>query len=280
LRYVISIRKFFGAAVLVVIVSGPARAQNVSWTGYYFGGHAGAVIEDSGSWKNSADVISSGSYAPHGPSMAQSATSTFSNSESAFAAGIQGGYNYQVAPQFVIGFEADIEKSFLKSSGGTTVTAPVPGNRYAWQTTAAASRQLTYLGTVRSRVGYVVSPSILLFATGGLAYGGTKTSASFSEIGVGTPSPPLPSSGSGSANDTMVGYTFGGGLEWMLGGNWSARAEYLYYDLGSKTVSSSPLATDVGPSSFCCSGIVSVAPKTRVDYNGSDVRFALSYHFN
>jgi outer membrane immunogenic protein len=37
-------------------------------------------------------------------------------------------------------------------------------------------------------------------------------------------------------SDTRVGGTVGGGLEWMMAPNWSVKAEALYYDLGSVTV--------------------------------------------
>ena len=40
----------------------------------------------------------------------------------------------------------------------------------------AASKSLDYLGTVRGRLGYLFTPTLLVYATGGLAYGGVNSS--------------------------------------------------------------------------------------------------------
>jgi outer membrane immunogenic protein len=37
--------------------------------------------------------------------------------------------------------------------------------------------------------------------------------------------------------DTRAGWTVGAGLEWAFIGNWSAKIEYLYVDLGDETCS-------------------------------------------
>jgi outer membrane immunogenic protein len=72
---------------------------------------------------------------------------------------------------------------------------------------------------VRARAGILVTPRVLLYATGGLAYGEVNSSET---IG----------GSSFSASDTRVGYTVGGGIEGAIGGNWTAKLEYLYVDLG------------------------------------------------
>ena len=62
---------------------------------------------------------------------------------------------------------------------------------------------------------------MLLYATGGLAYGEVRTAET---IGAGL---------FGFSNtDTRVGYTVGAGVEGAIGGNWTAKLEYLYVDLG------------------------------------------------
>jgi outer membrane immunogenic protein len=81
--------------------------------------------------------------------------------------------------------------------------------------------------------------------------------------------------GHGSFSDTRVGWTAGGGLEWLFAPNWSAKAEYLYYDLGAVTYGGSPIATFTGGALFTLNALQS---STR--FNGHVVRAGLNYHFN
>jgi outer membrane immunogenic protein len=128
----------------------------------------------------------------------------------------------------VWGFEADIQGTDEKGSRDLTcptgvctppfgVIAVFPGP--AVPTTL--TQKIDWFGTVRARGGILVTPQVLLYATGGLAYGAVNSSET---IGVG---------GFGFSNtDTRVGYTVGAGIEGAIGGNWTARLEYLYVDLG------------------------------------------------
>lgn len=74
----------------------------------------------------------------------------------------------------------------------------------------------TWLGTLRGRVGYSFG-AWLPYLTGGGAWGNVKVQ-----------------SAGGSVSDTKGGWTAGGGIEYSLG-QWSAKLEYLYIDLGTAT---------------------------------------------
>jgi len=76
------------------------------------------------------------------------------------------------------------------------------------------SSKLDYFGTVRARLGYAFD-RVLPYVTGGLAWGNNKITAN----GV-------------SQSNTSTGWTAGAGVEYALTNNWTARAEYLYMDLG------------------------------------------------
>jgi outer membrane immunogenic protein len=93
------------------------------------------------------------------------------------------------------------------------------------------TQKIDWFGTVRGRAGVLVTPKVLLYATGGLAYGEVNSSES---IGV------VPTAFSRST--TNVGWTVGAGVEGAIGGNWTAKLEYLYVDLGN--VSGSFLTTN------------------------------------
>jgi outer membrane immunogenic protein len=83
---------------------------------------------------------------------------------------------------------------------------------------------------VRGRAGYAVGSS-LFYATGGFAYGEVDTR-------IADLNPILTAGVTNDFSHTRAGWTAGAGIEhaftW-LGPNWTAKAEYLYVDLGSMT---------------------------------------------
>ena len=86
-------------------------------------------------------------------------------------------------------------------------------------------QKIKWFGTARGRLGYATGPA-LFYLTGGLAYGNVKTT--LTELAGGTIT-------SASVSDSNIGWTVGGGAEAALWGNWTAKTEYLYMDLGSTT---------------------------------------------
>jgi outer membrane immunogenic protein len=76
----------------------------------------------------------------------------------------------------------------------------------------------------------------------------------------------------------MVGWTAGGGAEWMFMPNMSAKVEYLYYDLG--TASGSVVNPFYGVQAAAGrNGLESVTNySSRV--NGNIVRAGVNYHIN
>jgi outer membrane immunogenic protein len=124
----------------------------------------------------------------------------------------------------------------------------------------------------------LITPTLLAYGTGGLAYGGVHLSSSIAQTCTGCVFLGTPSS-FGSFSDTRVGWTAGGGLEWMFLPNWSAKVEYLYYDLGSVTANSSPI---VGLNGVGVVGALFMTsfPQTTTRFNGHVVRAGLNYHFN
>jgi outer membrane immunogenic protein len=266
----------------------PIAAGN-GWSGWYAGLNAG-YLDGASNVSTEALVTSSAALSPGGvggatgtaPSMASGATSQLSTGRSGFLGGAQAGYNYMFSPMFLAGVEADIQGSSLRGSAGTLSQVPadtVPGaNTASWLTTIATSRSLDYIGTIRGRLGATVTPSLLLYATGGLAYGGVKSSTTINQTTAiaGVP----PGAISGSFSDTRVGYTVGGGAEWMFLSKWSAKAEYLYYDLGSANYGTGGVAVMEDTTALPGYGISSIATSTRVHFNGDIVRVGVNYHFD
>ena len=104
-----------------------------------------------------------------------------------------------------------------------------PPSRPAQAWGQALSDKLEWFGTFRGRGGVLVTPSVLLYVTGGLAYGSLQT-----EVGLsGFTASGIPVTAVASRSSDKFGWTVGGGIESMFYNNWSAKIEYLYMDLGS-----------------------------------------------
>ena len=145
-----------------------------------------------------------------------SGLSTGNNSNGRFLGGVQVGGDYQFAPNWVAGIEG--QYSWLSGNVG----AVFPGG-YAYTNNQRG------LGSVTGRIGYTWGPT-LLYAKGGYAWrnGG---------LGVNAAGVPQAFTATGNSKD---GYTVGAGLEYMFAPNWSAKAEYQYYNFGSTTITSGP----------------------------------------
>lgn len=174
--------------------------------------------------------------------------------------GVQAGYNFQTG-RFVLGLETDIQLLDAGKSASFTGN-PVLGTPL---TTAARSR-LDYLGTFRGRVGFLPTDKVLLYVTGGLAYGGIDSQASVN----GVLAPAL--SWNGARNEVKAGYALGAGAEYRLTTNWSIKGEYLYYDLGRQTVRTTPNAA-------AAAAVPGVAYDARIRTSGHIIRTGLNYAF-
>jgi outer membrane immunogenic protein len=196
----------------------PVAAQVYDWTGFYFGANAGV-----GLGRSLSQLI-----VPDG-AIAIAERSRFGAAGA--VGGGQIGYNWQIQ-RAVVGFEADIQGTDEKGSRSFTcatgICTPPVGGILALVIPGPAvpvtlNQKIDWFGTVRGRLGYLVDPRVLIYATGGLAYGEVDSSAT---IG-------LVPTGFGAVSSTHVGWTAGAGIEGMIGGNWTARLEYLFVDLGT-----------------------------------------------
>jgi outer membrane immunogenic protein len=169
----------------------PALVYN--WTGFYIGGHVGGAFAGDNSLQSS---------------------------DARFLGGVQAGLDYQFAPNWVLGAEA--QYSWL--NGGNNNGVLFPGG------TLVTGRVADQIGSVTGRLGYTWGPA-LLYAKGGYAW------RDGNNIGVSIAGVPQPFTTSGNSKD---GYTVGAGLEYLFAPNWSAKAEYQYYNFGNTTFTTAP----------------------------------------
>jgi outer membrane immunogenic protein len=248
------------------------------WTGFYVGLNAGYE------WSNNVSVNSSGSSLIADPvgdttgayesALVGVGTANLPVKNNGFIGGGQIGYNFQFANNTVASAEADIEGIAGSTSTATRATfTPVPGFADSYTTAVGVSNKLDYFGTLRGRYGYLFTPSLLVYGTGGFAWGGTSTSVGFvASDALGFPTV----YGSSRLSTTSVGWTAGGGLEWMFAPNWTAKVEYLYYELSKQTSSFGYLTQNFPTGTFGSSAFThfTIQPK------GSIVRVGVNYLFN
>jgi outer membrane immunogenic protein len=259
----------------------PPLAVGNPWSGWYGGVNVG-YLDGSDTVGTDATILSTSalSNGVDAAAMAAGATGRLSTGRDGFLGGAQFGYNYMLSPTILAGLEADIQGSSLKGNASATTNAPIATDfPDFFVTNIATSRSLDYIGTVRARLGATVTPGLLLYATGGLAYGEVKSSTSVNQFAV-TNFPPPPTAGSGSFSDVRAGYTVGAGGEWMFMSKWSAKLEYLYYDLGSANYGTGVFGNNESPTSLPGFGIDAIATSSHVRFNGNIVRVGLNYHLN
>lgn len=218
-----------------------------AWTGFHFGLNAG------GAWGNDASLSRRGFPVYARP---QSAATTIPV-VTGVAMGLTGAQNLQTAAGFIggaqLGYDFQrgslvfgIEADFQGVAGGEQSDGPtVKSFPYSYYSLArgayldnneitrlAGEKTLNYIGTARAKVGYLATPDILIYATGGLAYGGVTLKSATNVVDISELTDEY-GIGLSSRSATLAGWTAGGGIEWMFVKNWSAKLEYLYYDLGS-----------------------------------------------
>jgi outer membrane immunogenic protein len=201
-----------------------------------------------------------------------------------FIGGGQIGYNYQFANSFVVGLDADIQGVAGASRTGSVAQSIAPGVFIPVTSSSVitSTKDTHYLGTVRGRLGFTITPTFLVYGTGGLAYGGVSSSTNVTET-LAFSDTPNPFGTFGNFSQSRVGWTAGGGLEWLFAPNWSAKIEYLYYNLGSITYSNGLLSDVVTPpgGAVPTGGIFhSIASQSTTSIRGNIVRAGLNYHFN
>jgi outer membrane immunogenic protein len=258
MRYFKTLILFFGVAVPLPVL---AQAQPFSWTGFYAGAHLGYGF---GQPTNPAIGFSDPAGIGVGSFLEGGGFNISPYPNKGILGGVQVGYNYQLSPLWVVGAEGDW--SFTDINGSYSATSfPDPAMFGGTYSVSNVRTSLDWLATLRARVG-VTSDNWLFYGTSGLALG--RVTSSFDSY-VNIPGIPYNFSFNGANSTTNVGWTAGAGTEYAFG-RWSAKLEYLYYDVGANRVTSP--ATDT---LFAQGAGLTLDQRT----SGHIVRAGLNYHF-
>ena len=266
----------------------PPPPAVISWTGFYIGGDIGGARMSSQNYTfadpgNAAFDTCGNCIVPYQNQVLSG------GSDSSIIGGLYLGYNWQFAPTWLVGVEGDfswtgLKKSvngpLLSDSGSSSTIIPVAGSNLSFQT------EVQWLATLRARLGWLIQPNWLVYATGGAAWAHADVSANatcpVSTLdGCGLS---LLSGAAFSSSTTLTGYVVGGGVEWQipmtaLGGHWRARVEYLYHGFNQSQSGSALFVNGTGAPVACnitptCSALYGLG-----DFNIQTVRAGLGYAF-
>ncbi len=239
----------YASAALAV----PAMAEDsFNWSGLYAGINAGY---GGGQFR----IPMAGTF--NAPPNTYNLDGELSIDGNGFVGGGQAGYNYVFPTGWLIGFEADIQGTTINPN--LSAAGPL-GSVGTYNLSFGTS--VDFLGTARTRFGYVMPENnLLLYGTAGLAYAGVNVDAVLHA-----------QSATDHADATLhrfstdLGWTAGAGVEYPVTDKLSLRAEYLYVDLGRKTV----FNWQVQAPSLTGSGAMNIETTAHIG------RVALNYAFN
>jgi outer membrane immunogenic protein len=253
--FVLAVSASGGLAADIAARPAPVKAPVAvpySWYGFYVG------VQGGYGWGSHAIGWSDGNPPGLAPNFAAGAfPSSIAGDPRGFLGGIQYGTNWQFG-RFVVGTESDF--SYANIRHRETIVTTAPGFTTFVNT---GEQRLKWFGTTRGRAGVLLQDNLLAYGTGGLANGRVEITTTI--LAPGAPGTIQPA---GSRSKQLWGWAAGGGLEYGMG-PWSAKVEYLHYDLGRLTHSVND--PTVNPTL-----VVNASTK----FSGDLVRGALTYRFN
>jgi outer membrane immunogenic protein len=202
----------------------------IDWTGFHVGVHVGY------GWGNGDTDIDP---LPSEQTFVDLTHNALDLGTEGIFGGGQAGYDHQFG-RFVLGVEADISASDIsgkKTQVGIRDIFGILVENRALDT----EENIEWFGTLRARVGFTPCCRLLLYVTGGLAYGevnylgdtrfGIQTGGASGTSGV----PRFSTQYLVSPDELEFGWTGGGGAQLALNKRWSVKVEYLYLDLGDES---------------------------------------------
>jgi outer membrane immunogenic protein len=248
-------RLLLAGVTLAMLAAGPAAAADMpvvykapppraaTWSGLYAGLNGGYV------WQNARSVSFTGNddlmrgiiAGTSFTDPSETPPSLVNLRPHGFTGGGQVGLNWQVAPQWLIGLEADVNAAGVRDTGATSFVLVTPQTA-----TITARQELSWYGTARARAGFLPAENLLLFGTAGLAFGQIKERSTFATSQLAQ----ISSSGGGqftcpggfaicfvgTSTRTAVGGAVGAGAEYAVNRVLTFKVEYLYVNLGGRHV--------------------------------------------
>jgi outer membrane immunogenic protein len=204
-----------------------ASGSSFSWKGFYIGVNIGRGSNNADTFVNPL---------PSATQFINLLPQTINPDPSGVTGGGQMGFNWQMG-HFVFGPEVDFGPAGIDGkkvvspiiqNDGTPFFGSTPGGHIT------VSQRTDSFGSLRGRAGFTLVPRLLVYGTGGLAFGHVGDSASTDFRPVGT------TNYVGNIGRTGTGLTYGGGAEGAVTNHVTVKGEYLHYELNTETFTANP----------------------------------------
>ena len=246
-------------------------AAQPSWTGAQVGGQGGVSPMAQGFAEPGSHLFpvcfSGGGLYPD--SYCRETPFSFNGHKTSATGGAFLGYRIQFG-SVVAGIEGDIN-----AKSGAASYAASDSNLYRTETFTGTVNQGGD-GSIRGRLGWLVTPWTLVYGTGGVAFGNVSGSFGYTahEIDGLCGVPCASVSGGGSWSTTRTGATGGGGVETLITPNLTLRLEYRYTDLGT-------FSENVGLHTVCAGTCTSPSNNAQITLHPifQAVRVGIGYNF-
>ena len=169
------------------------------------------------------------------------------------------GYLFYGAPDWLAGFAAEFAYYGVRMDPGIPGTGGLLGDQGSDSVAVRANWAVSLL----ARLGYLVTPTTQVYGIGGVSWLNLDATINCTGPGVCGTNGIQPFTQTNS--DTRAGFTVGGGIETMLGGNWRGHMEYRYSDY-------STFSTNFG-------NPVGLALAADIDVHTHTLMFGLTYGF-
>ena len=186
-------------------VMAPVDPVYNNWSGFYIGGHLGGTWGEKDSVVSAPGVLTPGTLVTARPR--------------GFIGGAQAGVNWQLGT-WVLG--AEFDWSWADANDTVLVPTLIPG------VSGRSTDDSNWFATATARLGYAIN-IILIYAKGGAGWMDVDYA-----IAAVTTAGGVVIIGPVSISDRRAGWTAGGGIEYGITPNWSAKIEYNYLDFGTK----------------------------------------------
>jgi outer membrane immunogenic protein len=184
-----------GTALAADVDYGPAP-EEIDWGGLYIGAHAGY------GWGNRDGCFTTDDECEEGDD--------FDYDQKGWLAGAQIGYNFMIAPSFLLG--AEVDASLASIDGDLELDGILAEDK-------TGVGEYNWLASAKLRAGWAATDNFLLYATGGLALAGFDYEDQFGC----------------EFTQSRDGWLAGGGAEVKISSRASIKAEYNFINLGDES---------------------------------------------